>query len=163
MHLSVPHPHRFGRYLPHVPAGRLRMAGCGDRIIRPWGIPRSNPSGSLGSTHFGEDASFHDRGEVGCLGKNPSGSPLCNKRVEVGSKKSMGQGSTASPGWMCSNGGSQATDRDKFGRLLLCWTREPTRRPEEHGNWNRWNVRTAELGTWCRGSPAGELDCHARR
>eukprot|EP00963_Diacronema_lutheri_P009522 scaffold856_cov326-Pavlova_lutheri.AAC.24 len=38
-------------------------------------------------------------------------------------------------GWMDSRGGvSEGTGREKCGRLLPCWTRGPTRRPEEHGN-----------------------------
>eukprot|EP00963_Diacronema_lutheri_P010250 scaffold994_cov396-Pavlova_lutheri.AAC.9 len=45
-------------------------------------------------------------------------------------------------------GVSEGTSREKCGRLLLCWTREPNRRPEEHGNGNRWNTRTVKLGTW---------------
>eukprot|EP00963_Diacronema_lutheri_P001499 scaffold99_cov422-Pavlova_lutheri.AAC.7 len=51
---------------------------------------------------------------------------------------------------VCSGSGvSEGTGREKCGRLLLCWTREPTRRTEGHGNWNRWNTRTVKLGTWC--------------
>eukprot|EP00963_Diacronema_lutheri_P002928 scaffold239_cov382-Pavlova_lutheri.AAC.3 len=45
-------------------------------------------------------------------------------------------------------GVSEGTGREKCGRLLPCWTREPTRRSEEHGNWNRWNTRIVKLGTW---------------
>eukprot|EP00963_Diacronema_lutheri_P008682 scaffold770_cov362-Pavlova_lutheri.AAC.6 len=37
--------------------------------------------------------------------------------------------------------------REERGRLLLCWTRRTASRPEEHGNWNRWNPRTVNLGT----------------
>lgn len=68
----------------------------------------------------------------------------------VRSVKCMAHGSSASVVWMCSSGGSEGEpQRDERGRLLLCWTRDPTRDRKSRVTRDTVGTHAVQLGTHC--------------